>query len=150
MPPEIWFYHLERTGLEAVLPPLLEKTLERGWRALVRTTSAERVAALDDALWAYRDDGFLPHGRADYPDAELQPILISDRGDAPNRPDVLMLIDGAEPREIEGLSRIILLFDGRDEGALKAARAYWSAYKEQGHAVAYWQQSGEGRWEKRA
>jgi DNA polymerase-3 subunit chi len=149
MPPEIWFYHLERTGLEAVLPPLLEKSLERGWRALVRTTSSERMAALDDALWSARDDSFLPHGRADHPDAELQPILISTLADAPNRPNVLLLIDGAEPGEIADLARVILLFDGRDEAALGAARAHWSAYKDKGFAVAYWQQAADGRWEKR-
>ena len=34
--PEIWFYHLERSTLDQVLPGLLEKTRERGWRALVR------------------------------------------------------------------------------------------------------------------
>ena len=150
MPPEVWFYHLERAGLEAVLPPLLEKTLDRGWRALVRTTSAERMAALDEALWSYRDESFLAHGRADHPDAEHQPILISDRADAPNTPDVLLLIDGAEPGEMAGLTRVMLLFDGRDEEALAAARARWTAYKEQGLSLAYWQQGGDGRWEKKA
>ena len=33
---EVWFYHLERTGLDQALPELLEKTLQRGWRAVVR------------------------------------------------------------------------------------------------------------------
>ena len=32
---ELWFYHLERSELERALPPLLEKCLQRGWRALV-------------------------------------------------------------------------------------------------------------------
>ncbi|MDB5454933.1 MAG: polymerase chi subunit HolC, partial [Caulobacter sp.] len=35
-PCDVWFYHLERSALEQVLPELLEKTLGRGWRALVR------------------------------------------------------------------------------------------------------------------
>ena len=35
---EVLFYHLQRQPLEAVLPTLLEKSLERGWRALVRAT----------------------------------------------------------------------------------------------------------------
>ena len=33
---EVWFYHLERTSLDQALPELLEKTLARGWKALVR------------------------------------------------------------------------------------------------------------------
>ena len=58
---EVWFYHLERQGLDQVLPTLLERTLQKGWRALVRANSAERVEHLDGWLWSYRDDSFLPH-----------------------------------------------------------------------------------------
>ena len=59
---EILFYHLERQALDAVLPALLERTLERGWRAVVQSGSAERVTALDQLLWTYRADSFLAHG----------------------------------------------------------------------------------------
>ncbi|MGA7117695.1 MAG: DNA polymerase III subunit chi, partial [Hyphomicrobium sp.] len=38
---EVLFYHLERQPLERVLPGLLEKTLQRGWRAVVQAGSAE-------------------------------------------------------------------------------------------------------------
>ena len=43
---EVLFYHLESRPLEQVLPQLLEKTLERGWRAVVQAGSDERAAAL--------------------------------------------------------------------------------------------------------
>ena len=36
---EVLFYHLERARLEGVLPGLLEKSLERGWKAVVRAGS---------------------------------------------------------------------------------------------------------------
>jgi DNA polymerase III subunit chi len=148
--PEIWFYHLERSGIEAVLPPLLEKTLERGWRALVRTTSRERVAALDDVLWSYREESFLPHGAANDPDPELQPVLLSDDARDYDARELLILIDRAQPGVIESYERVILLFDGGDEDALKEARALWQSSKDGGLTVAYWQQGPEGRWEKRA
>lgn len=60
--PEILFYHLERQSLESALPLLVEKSLERGWRVVVRAGSAERLDAIDTALWTYREDSFLPHG----------------------------------------------------------------------------------------
>ncbi len=127
MTAEIWFYHLERSGLEAVLPPLLEKTVDRGWRALVRTTNAERVAALDDQLWVLpRRILPAPRARRSSRTAELQPILLTDRAGAANSPNVLFLIDGAEADDIEGLDRVILLFDGHDEAAVKTARERWS------------------------
>ena len=37
---EVLFYHLQNMTLESVLPPLLEKSLERGWRV----TGLARVA----------------------------------------------------------------------------------------------------------
>jgi DNA polymerase III subunit chi len=40
-----------------VLPELLEKCLERQWRAVVQLGSDERRDALDAHLWTYRDDG---------------------------------------------------------------------------------------------
>lgn len=150
MPPEVWFYHLERSGLEAVLPSLLEKSLERGWRVVVRSPSKERVAALDDALWVYRDDSFLPHGKASNPHADEQPILLTDQTDMPNNPQLLILLDRAEPGEVEGLERLILLFDGQDEEAVAEARRRWKTFKDMGCSIAYWQQNERGGWEKKA
>ena len=59
---EILFYHLQRQPLEKVLPSLLEKSLERGWQAAIQAVSEERLQALDDGLWTYADESFLPHG----------------------------------------------------------------------------------------
>ncbi|MFZ1988618.1 MAG: DNA polymerase III subunit chi [Alphaproteobacteria bacterium] len=148
--PEVWFYHLESSNLDAVLPGLLEKGLERGWRALVRTTSRERMRALDDILWSYRDDSFLAHGSADDPDTELQPVLISANDAEYDRRELLILIDQAEPGAIDAFERVILLFDGADEEALKAARTRWKEFSAQGVAVTYYQQNAQGRWEKKA
>jgi DNA polymerase-3 subunit chi len=147
---EVWFYHLERTSLDQALPELLEKTLARGWRALVRSTAPERVEHLDGWLWSYRDDAFLPHGVATEPMAERQPILITTAMGNANRADALFLIDGAEPGDLAGYQRCVLLFDGRDEAAVAAARTSWSAFRRAGAEVSYWKQGGEGGWRKEA
>jgi DNA polymerase-3 subunit chi len=70
---EIRFYHLQRTVLEAALPPMLEKTLDRGQRAVVMAGSEERVEHLADHLWTYSERSFLPHGSARDGNAGLQP-----------------------------------------------------------------------------
>ncbi|HYD99659.1 MAG TPA: DNA polymerase III subunit chi [Alphaproteobacteria bacterium] len=148
-PCEVWFYHLERTGLDQALPELLEKTLQRGWKAIVRTPAPERIEHLDGWLWSYRDESFLPHGPADEPHAERQPILLTTANDNPNAADALFLIDGAEPGELSGYRRCVVLFDGADDGQLKVARAQWSAVKAKGYPVSYWKQQARG-WEKQA
>jgi DNA polymerase-3 subunit chi len=146
----VWFYHLERTGLDQALPELLDKTLARGWRALVRAAGQERLDHLDGWLWSYRDDSFLPHGLAGEADAARQPVLLTTGADNPNQADALFLIDGAEPGALDGYARCLVLFDGGDDSQLQRARRQWSALKGEGATLAYWRQSPEGRWEKQA
>lgn len=148
---EILFYHLQGQRLEGVLPALLEKTLERGWRAVVQGSSEERVEALDAHLWTYRDDSFLPHGTWREPEAAQQPVLLTLTESNPNAANVRFLIDGAAmPADPENYERIVLLFDGEDDDAVAAARAQWSAAKQQGLAATYWQPDARGRWVKQA
>ena len=147
---EISFYHLTRTTLEAALPRMLEKTLERGQRAVVRAGSAERVEALNGWLWTYRDRTFLPHGSAKDGHAALQPIWLTEKDERPNEAQVLFLTDGAESgEEVADFERCAVLFDGNDDSALAAARAQWTGLKDAGHDLTYWQQSDEGKWEKK-
>ncbi len=146
---DISFYHLTRTTLEAALPQMLEKTLERGQRAVVRAGSAERVEALNGWLWTYKDRGFLPHGSAKDGHDALQPIWLTDRDERPNEAQVLFLTDGATSEELAAFERCAVLFDGNDEAALAAARAQWAGLKDAGHDLTYWQQNDQGRWEKK-
>jgi len=150
---EVLFYHLERRSLDDVLPGLIERTLERGWRALVRTESAERADAIDTRLWTFDDQSFLPHAQAGDGDPARQPVLITVEEDNPNSANVLFLVGGAAPPAwdgdaAKGFTRIVLLFDGRDPSALEKARAAWKDAKAAGHDVAYWKESSTGKWEK--
>jgi DNA polymerase-3 subunit chi len=144
---EVWFYHLEQTSLEQALPELLEKVLARGWKGQVRLRDAARVEALDQHLWTWRDDSFLPHGPAGEPHAARQPILLTTEAENVNGAEALLLVDGAEPGDLAGYERVMVLFDGNDEAALATARAQWSALKARGEDLSYWRQEGRG-WKK--
>ncbi|WP_425409390.1 DNA polymerase III subunit chi [Hyphococcus sp.] len=147
---EVLFYHLERGVLEDVLPGLLEKTLERGWKAVVRAGSRERVNTLDQYLWTYRDESFLPHASAG--EGGEQPVWITSETDVPNNADLLFLVDGAaaQANTLSDFVRCVTIFDGRDDEAVSDARTFWKQAKDEGHAVTYWKQSSQGRWEKQA
>lgn len=147
--PDVLFYHLETRPLEAVIPQLLEKTLERGWRAVVEVGSTERAEALDAHLWTYRDDGFLAHGLAGHETDPLQPILITTGSDNPNNAAVRFFIDRAVPQSAEGYERIVFMFSGHDPDAVAEARDAWRNLRD-GNTVTYWQQEPSGRWVKRA
>mgnify|MGYP001419239493 CR=1 FL=1 len=147
---DVLFYHLEGKPLEAVLPQLLEKTLERGWRAVVEVGSTERADALDAHLWTYRDDAFLPHGRAGDEETDArQPVLLTTDGANANGATVRFFVDRAVPSATEGYERIVYLFSGHDPDAVAEARVAWKALRA-GNAVTYWQQEPSGRWVKKA
>lgn len=141
---EIRFYHLTRKTLEQVLPELLEKTLARGWRAVVMAGSNERVEALTQHLWTYNPNGFLPHGNAKDGYGEVQPVWLTAEDERPNEAAVLFLTDGARSDRLGEYERICEVFDGTNEGSLAEARRRWSAYKASGHELSYWQQGDRG------
>ena len=146
----VFFYHLERQPLEAVLPRMLLTSLERGWRVVVHAASEERVEALAALLWTFEEDSFLPHGTKADGFAELQPIWLTAGDDNPNAANVRFFVDGAPPGDVGGLTRAVILFDGNDSEALEQARAGWKRLRGEGHEVSYWQQDESGRWQNRA
>ncbi len=147
---DVRFYHLTRTSLEAALPQMLEKTLERDQRAVVIAGSQERVESLNAHLWTYRERGFLPHGSAKDGHAEDQPVWLTDRDENPNGAQVLFLTDGADAQSLGNYEICAILFDGADQTALAQARDRWRGLKSAGHEVTYWQQDDSGRWSKQA
>lgn len=147
---DILFYHLETRPLEAVIPLLLEKTLERGWRAVIEAGSRERAEALDSHLWTFRDDAFLPHGMAGDEADALQPILLTTGQDNPNAANVRFFVDRAVPQSAQGYDRLVYLFSGHDPDAVAEARVVWRALKEADNALTYWQQEANGRWTEKA
>ncbi len=146
---EYWFYHLETSMLEGVLPELLDKTLSRGWRALVKMP-ADRLSHMDKFLWTYKDDSFLPHGRDDEPMADQQPIVLSSDIEISQGHDCVFLVDGADVKIDEDTSRCIVMIDGRNEAMVQLARKKWKTLKDTDANLSYWQQNDQGRWEKKA
>ncbi|WP_316180905.1 DNA polymerase III subunit chi [Bradyrhizobium sp. SZCCHNRI1009] len=147
---EVLFYHLQNMTLEGVLPPLLEKSLERGWRVVVQSTSEEHADALDAHLWTYRDDSFLPHATWRVADVADQPIVLAVEESNPNRANVRFLVDNAPlPADSHSYERMVLVFNGDDPDALAAARSAWTDCKSRGFEVTYWQADERGRWQRR-
>ena len=148
---EVLFYQLKGQTPEQVLPALLQKSLDRGWRVVVQASSEERVEALDAHLWTWRDDSFLPHGTWRDAEASQQPIVLTVSDHNPNGATVRFLVDGAlMPADASAYARVVLLFDGEDPDALDAARARWAEAKSAGFEVTYWQADEKGGWRRQA
>jgi DNA polymerase-3 subunit chi len=146
---EIFFYHLEQAPLERALPQLLEKTLERGWKAVVEIGSNERLDSLDATLWTYRDDSFLPHGMEGSEFDTDQPILLTTAPENTNNAQIRFFVDRAVPSDDVVYERLVFMFDGHDPEAVEEARGAWKALSVENECT-YWQQEPGGRWTKKA
>lgn len=148
---EVLFYHLTESRMEDSLPDLLERSLARGWRVVVQAATPERRDALDQHLWTYKDDSFLPHGSDADGGGALQPILLTvEPEQRANDPHVRFMVEGAVPDDLAPYQRGVYLFDGHDPNQLATARERWKAEKSAGHTVTYWQQTEDRRWVKKA
>jgi DNA polymerase-3 subunit chi len=146
----IGFYHLVRSPLEQALPKLLEKIVGAGHRVVVVAGSAERVGFLDNLLWTYEPESWLPHGTNRDGEAALQPVFLTDAEDNPNQADVLVLTDGVVPDQLDAYERCLTLFDGNDEQAVAIARSLWKEWKDGGWELTYYQQTEQGAWQEKA
>lgn len=147
---DVRFYQLGRRPLEQALAVMLERCYQRGQRALVQAGSAERVEALAQHLWTYRERSFLPHGTDKDGHAEQQPIWLTTENENPNGAEVLFLTDGSERGDLGGFALVAVLFDGGDDARLTAAREYWRRLRECGATLTYWAEDDEGRWTQKA
>lgn len=151
---EYWFYHLEQSAIEQVLPDLLEKTRAKGWKTLVKfgdhyqkhDGAAQALSYFDEHLWTYKSDSFLAHGSDQEPLADAQPILLSGQADGSQGAQIAILVGGAELADVTGLERLITILDGANEADRAVARDRWRAVKAANGVARYWKQDDRGRW----
>ena len=134
------FYHLAVSPLERVLPSIAEKVVGQGERLLI-VAEPGLLARLDELLWSYARDSFLPHGRDR---AEDQPVFLSTEPAAANGATNIALADGRWSDEALGFERAFYFFDN---DARDAARDAWRALKAKPEVEArYWMQDERGKW----
>ena len=149
---EIRFYHLEQQSSEQALPALVEEAFARRVNIVVEAPDKAFLERLDERLWTFSDESFLPHEIAGE-GGETPPIVLTTRSDNPNGAKVRFLLAGAKadpglaasPAPYE---QIVILFNGSDEIEIGAARAQWADLKAAGRAISYWRQREGGDWEK--
>jgi DNA polymerase-3 subunit chi len=145
---QVDFYHLTRSPLERALPQIAEKVLASGGRLLIVADEALMRAKLDQLLWTYAAESFLPHAQAGGENDALQPILISADTVAANGARNIALVDGLWRDEALSFDRVFHFFD---EEKIVAARAAWKGLADrEGVERRYWKQNDSGRWEKAA
>ncbi len=115
---------------------LLRKAQAMG-SVVVVTGEGEDLQALDQALWTFSAQDFVPHARVGAAPPEVvarSPIVLSaDPLAAPSR-GLLVNLGAQVPEGFEQFERLFELVP-EDEALVQAGRERWRHYKSQGHPV---------------
>jgi DNA polymerase-3 subunit chi len=114
---------------------LAEKAVQTGQPCLIFCESSAQADFLDDLLWEFDDDAFIPHqivGLEDDEDQADTPVLIVPPGvETGMRPLVINL---RHTLPANGYQRVLEIVPA-DDSAREPARQRWLEYKKLGHEL---------------
>ena len=127
------FYQLDpgRHRYDQVVCQLCQKAYDASQLTLLLTSDPEQTRHLDQRLWTFRDDSFLPHD-SDESDNPVTPILVHDRPNPRGERQLLINLSAEVPPYFAQFERVIELVTDANR---QQARAHYSYYKERGYPL---------------
>lgn len=135
---EITFYVLADTdpGKRLITAcRIIEKAFQQKHAIFVHAASRAEAEQLDELLWNFRPDSFIPHHLVGDGPTPPPPVRIGWDGIPPEARDLVVNLSAAaipDPRRFRRIVEIV----GGDEACREAARQHWRQYKQQGYPVA--------------
>jgi DNA polymerase III subunit chi len=118
---EVWFYHLDRQPVEAVLPRILAGLMQRGDKVCVQFADATRVEEFSRVLWGYEDAAFIAHGIDGEDVTPHHTLCLTAQAGNPIAASIAAFVDGTMPDELDGLARAMVFLSASDDNALLLA-----------------------------
>ncbi len=134
---EITFYVLADTDPAKRLTTacrIIEKAFQQKHSIYVHAASQAEAEALDELLWTFRADSFIPHHLVGDGPTPPPPVRIGWQQIPPEASDLLVNLHAEAPAQPQRFRRIIEIVGG-DDAQREAARGHWRQYKQQGYAV---------------
>lgn len=139
------FWQLGRDPAERVVAMIAQRVCDAGERLLVVSGDKEQLDLVSKALWEASPEAFLANGKADEPQPDRQPILLSTECEAENSASHVIFADGQWREEADRFERSFLLFG---EATLQEARACWRSLDgREGLERSFYRQD-DGKWTK--
>lgn len=114
---------------------LVEKAYQLQHKVYIHSAGEAQAHLLDDLLWSFRQNSFLPHALYPPAPADRSPILIGWRSDPAVTADVLVNLGDEIPAFFEKFTRVIELVDQND-AILSQSRQRFRLYRERGYEPA--------------
>jgi len=115
---------------------IAEENYARGSRVQIIALDQEQAERLDDLLWTFKPDTFIPHGLwVGSPDEPAQPVVITTRKEAVEGMDSLLIMGYGEVDLVSQFSHAFHLVVVDNEDRLDGSRRYWTLLKDAGFSL---------------
>jgi len=123
------------TGREHLVCRLIEKVIKLKHQVYLHTDSAQHSAQLDDLLWTYKTDSFLPHALHQADEPSTTPIIIGHHEQAPDvETDVLINLSSQVPLFFSRFTRVAEVIDQQEDHA-NSGRERYRFYRDRGYPL---------------
>ncbi|MBO6565273.1 MAG: DNA polymerase III subunit chi [Pseudomonadales bacterium] len=113
---------------------LIDQVYRRGHQIYVHTSGEQQAKHLDDHLWIFRPDAFVPHVTHD--SEHEAPIRIGFDHEPDDHQDVLVNLSGDIPLFFSRFDRVAEVVPV-DQNSRESARKNYAFYKERGYVLEY-------------
>ncbi len=130
---EVGFYILgEEAAYDrlALACRIAEKAYDGGHRVYIHCADAEQARRMDELLWTFKQNSFVPHGPAGADDPS--PVQVGHHGEAAGHEDVLINLSDEVP---QFFSRFHRLAEVVDNGNREVGREHYRFYRERGYPL---------------
>jgi DNA polymerase-3 subunit chi len=139
---QVDFYLLSQAGGEAAFLlacRLADKAYQQGHQVYIITQEPAQAQKLDDMLWSFREDSFIPHALSNHDSFQNQPsnadlsppIFISHQIPPALHQDILINLSNQAAKYFQQFKRIIQIVSANPADK-ERARQHFRYYREQG------------------
>lgn len=133
---EVIFVEVTASRMEIRACEIAEHTYAQGERLQINAIDEEQAARLDDLLWTYKPDNFVPHGLWKSMDSEsAQPVVITTRKEPVPGIASLLTMDYCPVEMVQQFSKVIHVVLVDNQERLEASRRYWTLLKDAGFSL---------------
>tara|TARA_Y100001935_G_C17171810_1_gene440616 strand:- start:330 stop:758 length:429 start_codon:yes stop_codon:yes gene_type:complete len=113
---------------------IAEKAYNEGHRIIIHTHSKDTADLVDNLLWTFKAESFIPHGKGDECDIGSTPIIIGDAGLYPEEADFIINLEDKSPEVFSRFQHLAECVDN-DETSKENNREKYRYYRDRGYPL---------------
>jgi DNA polymerase-3 subunit chi len=133
---EVTFVEVTTSRMEMRACEIAEENYTRGRRVQILAVDQEQAKRLDDLLWTFKPESFIPHGLwLDSPDVPEHPVVITTIKETLAGMDSLLMMGYNEVDLVSRFSHAVHLVVADNQERLESSRRYWTLLKDAGFSL---------------